>query len=192
MTTDDLRAAKADIRKTVLAQRDALDPASRIEASITLADHIEDVPAFRSLEPGTVVSSFLPIRSEIDARPLMAKLAERGARLCVPVVVDKTTIKFRELVRGAPMVETSFGTIGPDENAAVLTPQIMLIPLAVFDRQGGRIGYGGGYYDRYVEALDDPSLIGLAFAMQEEASVPMEKHDRRLHGVLTEQGYIAV
>ena len=147
----------------------------------------------QSMAPGTVVSGFLPIRSEIDPRPLLAELARRGARLCLPVVTSKTELQFREMVRGAPLVESAFGTIGPDENAAVLDPQVLLMPLSVFDKHGGRIGYGGGFYDRAIEKLltkgMEVHLLGMGFSIQEVAEVPMEKHDQFLHGIITENEF---
>ena len=88
-------------------------------------------------------------------RPLMFALREQGARLCLPAILDKHTIVFRELVRGAPMVDMGFGTVGPHEEAEVLDPAIMLVPLAAFDARGHRIGYGAGYYDRAIARLHD-------------------------------------
>ena len=70
------------------------------------------------------------------------------------------------------------------------------MPLSVFDRKGGRIGYGAGFYDRAIERLINigitPTLIGIAYSMQEAPEVPMESHDRYLDGILTETGYISV
>ncbi len=72
----------------------------------------------------------------------MARFAVRGARLCVPAILDRQTIVFRELAEGAPLVDTGFGTVGPGANAAILDPEIMLVPLSAFDISGHRIGYG--------------------------------------------------
>ncbi|MFD0915261.1 5-formyltetrahydrofolate cyclo-ligase [Pseudahrensia aquimaris] len=186
---------KANLRKTALSRRDALAEDARIEASLAAAEFAANyAPLNQEFMPGTVVAGFHPIRSEIDPRPLMATLAARGARLCLPVVTDKTTIIFRELIRGAPMVKTGFGTVGPDENAAVLDPQILLVPLSVFDTRGGRIGYGAGFYDRAIDKLIakgiTPKLIGMAYALQQADEVPMEPHDRFLDAVITEKGVI--
>lgn len=186
MTT--LRDQKKALRAAALARRDALDPAWRIEASLAMAGAAETI----GIEPGTVVSGFWPMRSEVDVRPLMAALAARGGRLCLPAILDKTTIVFRELLRGAPLVEMGFGTAGPGEDAAVLDPAIMLVPLAAFDARGHRIGYGAGYYDRAIAALlhrgAAPRLIGIAFDCQEVPLVPDEPHDIRLGAILTESG----
>src|SRR5690606_1978167 len=123
---------KKQLRAQALARRDALDPGWRIEASLEMALAADDL----AIEPGTVVSGFWPMRSEVDVRPLMFALMQRGARLCLPAILDRTTIVFRELVRGAPMVEMGFGTFGPGEDAAQLDPTVMLMPLAAFDAEG--------------------------------------------------------
>lgn len=183
----DAREAKASLRQAALARRDAMPEDARIEASLTVADRCAEL---LPITPGMVVSGFLPIRSEIDIRPLMMLLADRGARLCVPAIVDGR-LQFRHLVRGAPLEPQGFGTYAPGAEAAVLDPELMLVPLAVFDRQGGRIGYGRGYYDSAIAALTDkgtpPILAGVAFAVQEAETVPMEPHDIRLPMIVTER-----
>ncbi|CCF20399.1 5,10-methenyltetrahydrofolate synthetase [Pseudorhizobium banfieldiae] len=182
-------ASKPHLRAGRLAARDAIPVAERIEKSLQLADHgLATIP----VSPGGIVSGFLPIRSEMDLRPLMAGLRQRGARICVPVILDKERIVFRELVPGAPLVDCGFGTSAPGPDAAELEPDIMLVPVAAFDATGQRIGYGGGYYDRAIARFREkglqPRLIGIAFDCQEVASVPAEPHDVRLPAVLTESG----
>ncbi|MEE9313421.1 MAG: 5-formyltetrahydrofolate cyclo-ligase [Rhizobiaceae bacterium] len=190
-----LSTQKSELRNESLKRRDALPEITRIEMSITACDHGLTAPALNieTFIPGTVVAGFYPIRSEIDIRPMMFELAKIGARLCLPVVTNKTTIEFRELVKEAPLVSSGFGTIGPDEHAAVLDPKILLVPLSVFDNNGGRIGYGAGYYDRAIERLEQknikPVLLGMAFSTQKAHSVPMEAHDRFLDAIITEAGY---
>ena len=180
---------KRELRREALARRDALDPFWRIETSLEMAETAKGLIAF---EPGAVVSGFWPMRSEVDVRPMMFALRENGARLCLPAILDKQTIVFRELVRGAPMVEMGFGTVGPHEDADVLDPAIMLVPLAAFDGRGHRIGYGAGYYDwaiaRLTEAGRAPRLIGIAFNCQEVSQVPDEPHDVVIPEILTEGG----
>ncbi|MCP8894209.1 5-formyltetrahydrofolate cyclo-ligase [Shinella daejeonensis] len=184
------RERKAAIRNERLARRDAMPPEVRIEASLAMADHAGEAIA---LSPGSVVSGFWPIRSEADVRPLLARLRARGARLCLPVVLDRETIVFRELVAGAPVVKAGFGTIGPGAEAEELDPDILLVPLSAFDARGHRIGYGAGHYDRAIGRLREkgrrPQLIGVAFDCQEVASVPAEPHDVALDAILTESGF---
>jgi 5-formyltetrahydrofolate cyclo-ligase len=180
---------KKQLRLEALARRDALDPVRRIEASLAMGEiarrHIEAGPT-------DIVSGFWPIRSEVDTRPLMFALRETGARLCLPAILDRTTIVFRELVRGAAMIDMGFGTSGPSPEAEVLDPTIMLVPLAAFDGRGHRIGYGAGHYDRAIARLHDKGapvrLIGVAFDCQEVSQVPDEPHDVILPEILTESG----
>jgi len=180
---------KAQYRNERLAVRDAIPTDERIEKGLAVATHGGDAI---DVQPGTIVSGFLPIRSEVDIRPLMARLRERGARLCVPVILDRSTIVFRELVAGAALVPSGFGTSGPGSDAAVLDPEVMLVPLSAFDGAGHRIGYGAGHYDRAIDRLHqkglNPRLIGIAFDCQEVPSVPAEPHDVRLDAILTESG----
>ncbi|ANL86337.1 5-formyltetrahydrofolate cyclo-ligase [Rhizobium phaseoli] len=183
------RELKAQLRNERLAARDSIAPEERISKSLAMAAHAGEAVAFA---PDTIVSGFLPIRSEADMRPLMARFAARGARLCVPAILDKQTIAFRELTEGLPLIETGFGTVGPGAEAAILDPEIMLVPLSAFDVRGHRIGYGAGYYDRAISRLREkglhPKLIGIAFDCQEVAHVPDEPHDISLDAILTESG----
>ncbi|MEZ5871011.1 MAG: 5-formyltetrahydrofolate cyclo-ligase [Nitratireductor sp.] len=181
---------KAELRKHALGRRDAIDPVARIEGSLAAAAHAAPEIGF---EPGTIIAGFLPIRSEIDLRPVMDMFRQKGARLCLPVVMDKTTIVFRELVRGATLVNTGFGTTGPGPEAEVLDPQILLMPLSAYDRNGNRIGYGAGHYDRAISRLVAkgivPQCVGFAFSVQEVDDVPCEDHDVPLDAIVTERGF---
>lgn len=187
MGTSDQQLKKT-LRAEALARRAALDVRWRIEASLAMAETAEAL----AVTPGTIVSGFWPMRSEVDVRPLMAALGAAGARLCLPAILDRTTIVFREMARGAPLVDMGYGTQGPGPDAAVLEPLMMLVPLAAFDARGHRIGYGAGYYDRAIAALRRrgvaPRLVGVAFDCQEVARVPDEPHDQPIPEILTESG----
>ncbi|RLP28429.1 5-formyltetrahydrofolate cyclo-ligase [Mesorhizobium sp. YM1C-6-2] len=183
------RELKRELRREALARRDALDPSFRIEAALEMTEFARNSI---EVEPGAIASGFWPMRSEVDVRPLMFALRENGARLCLPAILDKTTMIFRELVRGAALVDMGFGTAGPGDEAEALDPSIMLVPLAAFDTRGHRIGYGAGYYDRAISRLTDaghaPRLIGIAFDCQEVPTVPDEPHDVIIPEILTESG----
>lgn len=184
----DEKSLKKQLRLDALARRDALSAEYRIEAGLGMADAAGQM----AVEPGQTVSGFWPMRSEADIRPLMFALREKGVRLTLPAILDKTTIVFRELVRGAEMIDMGFGTVGPGPEAEILDPALMLVPLAAFDGRGHRIGYGAGYYDRAIARLIEhglrPKLIGIAFDCQRVEAVPDEAHDVALDAVLTESG----
>ena len=179
---------KSEIRKSVLAIRDAMDEHIRDAASKQLVQHVDAL----GLKPDQTVSAFLPIRSEIDLRPLMQVLAGRVARLCLPVLVDQQTIVFKEYLPGSDLVDTGFGTSGPGVQARIVDPDVLLMPLAGFDDSGNRLGYGAGHYDRAIARLHQkgyqPRLVGVAFDCQRVAAIPADAHDVPLHTVLTESG----
>ncbi|EEE43063.1 5-formyltetrahydrofolate cyclo-ligase [Roseibium alexandrii] len=188
MTTNlSLADEKQRLRKEALARRKAMPEVVRIEKSLALADHVSDLP----IPEGAVVAGFWPIRDEIDPRPLLDRLRQNGHTLCLPVVADPYLI-FRKLDRGCAMEDAGFGTMAPGPDAEELRPDVLLMPLAGFDRQGNRIGYGKGHYDTAISSLEKsgPLLcIGLAFALQEVELVSAEGHDKPLAGILTEDGY---
>lgn len=180
--------SKQQVRMAMLARRDALTPENRIEMSLAMADAVEAI----EFEPGAVIAGYLPIRSEPDLRPLLARFRTRGARLCLPVVIDRETIVFREFVRGAELVDTGFKTVGPGPEAEILDPDLLMMPLSAFDAAGNRLGYGAGHYDRAIARLRAkgmrPRLIGAAFSCQEAECLPIEGHDVPLEMVVTERG----
>jgi 5-formyltetrahydrofolate cyclo-ligase len=127
----------------------------------------------------SVVAGYEPIGSELDPRPLLASLAAYGALVILPVVVGPD----------APL------DFERTDRSGAVTPDLIIAPLLAFDRAGGRLGQGGGHYDRTIEALRALGplfVIGLAYAGQEIAAVPREPHDQPLDAILTEIGYIEV
>jgi len=139
---------------------------------------------------GKVLSGYWPMRDEADPRPAMK--AHDGP-VCLPVVPGKAVpLVFRQW-NGEALVPGSFGTSHPPDSQPVLRPQVLIVPLAGFDRQGNRIGYGGGYYDRTLQLLretGDVTAIGLAFAVQELPEIPAEPFDEVLDLIVTDRGVI--
>jgi 5-formyltetrahydrofolate cyclo-ligase len=187
-----IEAAKSALRRSALALRDAMPPEERAAASQALAARA--FPA--AVEPGVIVSGFIPLKSEIDIRPLMRALADRGAKLALPVVVGRgEPLVMRAWEFGAPLKGGGWGISEPPAGASEVLPDILLVPLLAFDRAGHRIGYGAGYYDMTITALRAKkavTAIGMAFAAQEVAGVPTTPRDARLDLVLTEREVIGV
>ncbi|NRG17378.1 5-formyltetrahydrofolate cyclo-ligase [Rhizobiales bacterium] len=187
-TLSGIKSKKAEVRRQALARRGTLCAEERIEASLALAGRIGEL----DIPPGAVVSGFWPIRDEVDLRPTMQMLADRGHLLCLPAIVDGE-LEFRRLDSETELVSAGFGTVEPGPSAPVLLPEVMLVPLAAFDRRGHRIGYGKGYYDRAIAKLrraGDPICIGIAFSIQEVEEVPFEDHDEPLRFIVTEGAVI--
>ena len=181
---------KARIRQEVLALRDALPPAVRAVAAQSIAAR----PFPIRIEPGVVVSGFSPMKTEINPVPLMRKFAENGARLALPVIAGRgKPLIMRAWNFGDPLVSGQWGIREPAGEAPEVAPDILLVPLAAFDRTGHRIGYGAGYFDMTINALRSKkpvTAVGIAFAAQEIPSVPITERDARLDLVLTEREII--
>jgi 5-formyltetrahydrofolate cyclo-ligase len=177
---------KADLRAAALAKRDALDDDERAAAAQAIA--LRGLPI--EISRSTVVAGYSPIRSEIDPIPLMQKLAARGAPLALPVITARgQSLRFRVWSPGDRLMRGPLGILEPSPAAAEIVPDIVLVPLAAFDRSGHRIGYGAGHYDRTLAQLHKSkgfAAIGLAFAAQEVEAVPALQHDVALDYVLTE------
>ena len=178
--------SKSMLRTAALVRRDALSEAQRAAAAQAIAQR--GLPV--EITPGTVVAGYSPIRSELDPTPLMQTLAAQGARLALPVITARgQSLRFRVWHAGDKLLPGSLGILEPSPAAAEIVPDIVLVPLAAFDRTGHRIGYGAGHYDRTLAHLHKSkgfAAIGLAFSGQEVAAVPALQHDVPLDYVLTE------
>ena len=141
-----------------------------------------------------IVSGYHPLGGELDPRPLMRRLRAAGARIVLPVTVarDKALI-FRGYSPGEALEADAIGVPAPGPDAPQLVPDLVITPLVAFDRTGARMGQGGGFYDRTLEALRAQGpvfALGLAYAGQEVARLPHETHDQKLDAILTENAYI--
>lgn len=176
---------KAALRRQAFARRDALDRAWREQASAAITARVLALPELRSLTP---VGAYWPMRSEVDPRAAMAGLAARGGDVALSQILHPH-LSWRLWRPGDLLVHGGFGVQEPGPDAPECFPRALLVPLAAFDRRGGRLGYGKGHFDRSLADLGrhHPVLaIGLAFGAQEVDEVPAEPHDRRLDLVVTE------
>ncbi len=184
----DAVATKAELRAAALARRAALDEATRREASSAASARLRP-----SIRQGEAVSLFWPMRDEIDPRGLLEDIRAAGGRIAMPVV-EKRRMFFRLFDDEDCLEPGAFGTRHPHAGMPVVDPDVVVAPLAAFDRQGGRIGYGAGYYDAAIADLAARGrayrLAGIAFACQEVPYVPVEAHDVRLPLIATERELI--
>ena len=178
---------KAEERRLALVRRDA----AFAGAGGTGADNL-----WRILERyrGRTLSGYMTMRTEIDPLPAMTRAVRHGP-VGVPVIDGKgLPLRFRRWRPEAQMVPGTFGAQVPAEGD-YLTPEIVIVPCLAFDRRGGRLGYGGGFYDRTLERLRTarPTLaIGFAFAAQEVDAVPLEPTDQPLDMIVTDREVIDV
>ena len=182
---NDLSDIKAAARKTGFARRKVAFDAQNGGA----AGHLSALLAgYR----GVPMSGYMPIRTEIDPLPAMAEAAAYG-RVGVPVIIKAGhPLLFSKREPDALMKEGPFGAKIPEVDD-FFEPEIVIVPLVSFDKNGGRLGYGGGFYDRTLELLRAKRAtlaIGFAFAGQEADGLPLERTDRPLDMIVTEAGVI--
>ena len=182
--------AKAALRQEAIARRDALPASERQQAAEVIA--AREFPL--AIAPGTIVSGFMPLKSEINPLALMRKVAEAGAQLALPEVAGRgKPLIMRAYAFGAELAIGQWGIRQPKPEAPEVAPDVLIVPLLAFDRAGHRLGYGAGYYDMTINALRASKpivVIGIAFAAQEIDVVPTTLRDARLDLVLTEREVI--
>jgi 5-formyltetrahydrofolate cyclo-ligase len=190
-TLTSVAARKQQLRVQLREARKRLRRAERETAARRAACHL----IRRRLAGVRRIGVFLSSGQEIDTDPLIQALHARGYQLYAPVTTRNRPLAF---VRHHPRARRHRGRFGmsePNNRRARVAPNrldCVILPLLGFDRRGGRLGRGAGFYDRTfgARARPRPLLVGYAFAAQECAQIPCEAWDARLHAVVTELGYL--
>ncbi len=183
-----LYEAKARARKIARVVRERAHIAGGDTAAMRLAAHAFPVACTADTK---CVSGFFPYQSEIDTQVILGKLAGEGWTTCLPIVTGKAEpLIFRRWLPGEPLGEGTWGISVPAELSPLVVPDVLLVPMLAFDREGFRLGYGGGFYDRTLEKLRKQKrvvAIGVAYAAQEVDAVARDAHDQPLDYVMTEK-----
>jgi 5-formyltetrahydrofolate cyclo-ligase len=179
-----LRLRMRGLRRRLAA--DAPDAAFRAAVNLPL----------ETLPPAAVVAVYYARGSELDPTPLAERLILAGHLPALPVARGRDgLLQFHRWSPGEALEPDAVGVPSPPSSAPAVTPDLVVAPLLAFDRKGGRLGQGGGHYDRTLQNLRAGGgvfVLGLAYAGQEVEAIPMEPHDQRLDAILTEAGYIEV
>ncbi|THD59552.1 MAG: 5-formyltetrahydrofolate cyclo-ligase [Phenylobacterium sp.] len=147
----------------------------------------------------SIVGAYCAQGTELDPGPILQAILDLNAgriRAALPVAAAKDTpLTFRAWAPGDPLKPDAYGIPSPLPAAAEVLPNLLLTPVLAFDRAGGRLGQGGGHYDRTLQNLRRQRpvfVLGVAFAGQEVEAVPMGAHDQRLDAIVTETEFIEV
>ncbi|PZX18443.1 5-formyltetrahydrofolate cyclo-ligase [Palleronia aestuarii] len=180
-----LAARKDEARKAAFLRRTA----ARAAAGPGEADLLSQV---LDRYPGRPVAGYAALRTEIDPSEALARAA-RSATVGLPVVVGAgQPLRFRSWHSGVEMTSGPFGAPVPATGDWMI-PEIVIVPLVAFDQRGGRLGYGGGFYDRTLALLRrnrNVLAVGFAFAAQEACDLPLEPTDEPLDLIVTERAII--
>lgn len=189
---------KASLRRYFSDLRRGLTPDERRAAEASICETLFSLPAWRD---SPVICGYISVRGELNTTPILQRAAAEGKTVALPVTVtgtDEGRMVFRALPDGdlSRLVPARFGIPEPDESCPVLTGKdlahaLILIPALAFDKNGYRLGYGGGYYDRFLSSLREAEIphtaVGLAYAVCRAAALPREAHDIPVHIILDER-----
>ena len=190
---------KNALRREALRRRDKLDIRERGSYSRIIAENVQKLPEYRSSANILIYNS---TGSEVSTRELIVSAINEGRAVYIPRVTSNIDrrMEFVCVRKGDTLVYGSFGIMEPEDPAksgALVyngeSDSILLVPGLMFDRKGWRLGYGGGFYDRYMARFPGAKRIALCFSPQlcEEGIGPvMDDHDLRMHALVTEKGYI--
>jgi 5-formyltetrahydrofolate cyclo-ligase len=187
VSSDDLKRRKRALRREVGARRDALPPEERERLGQAVARNLLALPEVRR---ASTVMAFSSFGSEVDTGPIIEQLARDGRRVVLPRVEDRTIVPvaYRS---GDPVKSSSFGALEPAGGDPVRPEEIdvVIVPGLAFDHRGHRVGYGGGFYDRFLGGLRPDALtVGICFSIQVVDEVPHGRGDRPVDLVVTDEG----
>lgn len=188
----DAKAVKRQLRSRIMEARKAMPAEQRKEYSAAVCQKLSQCDR---LAEAKAIMAFHPFDTELDIWPFVEAAKVRGQEIWLPRTVpsEKRLIPYR--YSGPEMLRQGvYGIWEPDpalaEEADLTRLDAVVVPGVAFDARGGRMGYGGGYYDRFLAALAvRPYLVGVAFSMQVVEQVPREPHDIMLDGLVTERGF---
>jgi 5-formyltetrahydrofolate cyclo-ligase len=188
----DPKPTKDELRRSLRQRRASIGQTQRARAATAAASLLDNLPLWAGCRR---LGLYQPGSEEFDCTPIAARARERGIALYLPVMEAQSRLSFAHWADGAELIVNRYGIAEPDTGAgriAVSALDLVLVPLVGWDRRGGRLGMGGGYYDRALAVAVRPPLVGLAYAAQEVASVPVDSWDIPLDYVLTERELVSV
>ncbi|MBQ7432536.1 MAG: 5-formyltetrahydrofolate cyclo-ligase [Lachnospiraceae bacterium] len=177
--------AKKELRRQMSAIRKAVP--DRAEKSRQIFQNLNQVPAFQEADR---IFLYVSCWTEVETREWIPALLAEGRSVAVPRV-EGSQMAFYAISGMEDLQPGAFGILEPKESCPVVTPEegrsCMLLPGLAFDEAGHRMGYGGGYYDKYLAQHPDCVTVAVAYAAQIIPTVPVEPHDRILNWIVTEK-----
>jgi 5-formyltetrahydrofolate cyclo-ligase len=184
-----MRELKNSIRQILRQKKDAMLPEDRLFKSRRICHLLMKI-----IRKGETVMVFTSKEKEVNTEPLIRTLFKQGNPVVVPIIVkEDVSLRLSYLRDFSTLVPSTFGVpepIGSEIPAAAEDIGTIILPMLGFDRNGGRIGYGAGYYDRFLSKKPDMRKIGIAFACQEVDSLPVDENDIPMDYILTEDGIV--
>lgn len=180
---------KARVRDILRGRKDAMIPEDRLRFSAHITRHLMNL-----IKTGETVMVFTSKEKEVNTKPLILALFEAGNPVVVPIIVrGDVSLRLSYLRDFSALIPSTFGVpepIGSEIPADAKDVDTIILPMLGFDRTGGRIGYGAGYYDRFLSKNPGIRKIGIAFACQEFRGLPVDENDIPMDYIITEEGTV--
>lgn len=184
-----MRELKNSVRQILRQRKDAMIPEDRLMKSRRICHHLMEI-----IEDGETVMVFTSKEKEVNTKPLILALFRQGNPVVVPIIVkEDVSLRLSYLRDFSALVPSTFGVpepIGSEIPALAEDIGTIILPMLGFDRRGGRIGYGAGYYDRFLSKYPGLRKIGIAFGCQEFDGLPVDENDIRMDSIITEDGIV--
>ena len=184
-----MREQKNRVRQVMRCQRDAMTPEERCEKSRKICATV-----LHLISDGETVMVYSAKELEVNTLPLIGRLLARGNPVVVPIIVKAdVSLRLSYLKDPAVLVPSTFNVPEPIGNEVPARPEdvdTIILPMLGFDRKGGRLGYGAGYYDRFLARNPRIRKIGIAFSCQEAESLPVDTNDMHMNCTITEDGIV--
>jgi len=183
---------KADLRKAILAKRNLLTTQEIASKSLKIKKKLFNLVEFKE---ANFISFYISFRSEVKTHEMIKEALMLGKRIGVPIVESEKKLSLSELKEFDNELEMGkFGILEPKfryrREVNLEEVELVIVPGIVFDKNGNRIGYGGGYYDYLLSKMKGVSFIGLAYELQIVHQVPVEDYDIPVHKIITEDRII--
>jgi 5-formyltetrahydrofolate cyclo-ligase len=183
--------AKAKLRQRLLAQRTALTEQEVHHKSVAIAAHVCTLAAFCASH---TVMVYMALAQEVQTRLIIEEAQRQGKRIVIPAIQGSTLLAVELPPEDTLLQRGPHGILEPVYKTSTVRLEdipCVLVPGVAFDRRGGRLGFGGGYYDRFLsQCALMACYCGLAFSIQIVPCVPRLPHDVCMHWIITEQGVI--
>ncbi|MFA5332329.1 MAG: 5-formyltetrahydrofolate cyclo-ligase [Methanoregula sp.] len=184
-----MREQKIIIRDILRKRKDAISPEDRLNKSLAITRHLT-----ANILDGETVMVFTSKEKEVNTKPLILALFARGIPVVVPIIQkEDVSLRLSYIRDFSALVPSTFGVpepIGSEIPADPKDVDTIILPMLGFDRNGNRIGYGAGYYDRFLAKNPGIKKIAIAFACQEIENIPTEENDIRMDMIITEDGIV--
>lgn len=180
---------KKELRKIMLDKRNMLNFEDKIKYDKVIYDSIIERDLFINSKN---IFIFVSYQNEVDTRKIIQYGLEHNKNICVPKIISKSEGMISIKIKSFDELEKSkYGILEPKSNDNIVKPEdidLILLPGLAFDFYGGRLGYGGGFYDRYLKAVSKESIkLGITYNFQIIPKVPVDEHDYLVDGVITDK-----